>query len=194
MGRNLQFSCACGELHGVLRDVDARSGTHVTCHCDDCRANLTALGHTDPGAKGVDIFQTTPDRITIEAGGENLGILRLGPKGLLRWYAKCCSTPLFNTLPSGKIPFVGVQTTALKDTDALGPIQVRGFIPGKNGKQTHQGLPKMIIGMGSRALSARLSGKHRDTPFFDADTGAPTAPQRLLTREERAAALQGFSN
>ena len=122
-GRTLHFACSCGELAGRLVDVDARDGTHIVCHCDDCRANLVALGHTDPGAEGVELFQTTPDKIKIDQGGENLALLCLSPKGLMRWYAKCCSTPLFNTTSRRGMAFTGVAAGIIQNHEVeLGPI------------------------------------------------------------------------
>ena len=37
-------------------------------------------------------------------------------------------------------------------------------------------------------LVARLRGRHRDNPFFDAATSQPVAEPRVLTRQERAEA------
>lgn len=189
-GRTLHFACACGELHGRLVDVAAHDGTHIKCYCDDCRTNLVALGHSDPAAEGVDLFQTTPDKIKIDAGGENLSVLRLSPKGLMRWYAKCCSTPLFNTMAKRGIPFVGVAGDQIKEHEALGPVRARGFVP-KDGKTTHENAGHMMTSMMARAGKSWIKGTWRDTPFFD-ETGTPTVPPRVLSREERAAALMGL--
>lgn len=191
-GRTLHFACACGELSGRLVDVDARSGTHIVCHCNDCRANLTALGHSDPGDAGIELFQTSPDKIKIDTGGEHLALLRLSPRGLMRWYAKCCSTPLFNSMNRRAMPFAGVSVAALKEPEAIGPIVTRGFVKAPSGKVKHEGLRPMLTGMMGRMGKAWIDGSWRDTPFFD-DTGAPTREARVLTREERAAAFMGLT-
>ena len=192
-GRTLHFACSCGELAGRLVDVDARDGTHIVCHCDDCRANLVALGHTDPGAEGVELFQTTPDKIKIDQGGENLALLRLSPKGLMRWYAKCCSTPLFNTTSRRGMAFTGVSAEIIKNHETeLGPVIARGFIKTPSGKVTHEGLRPMLTSMMGRMGKSWIKGTWRDTPFFD-ETGIPVREARVLTREERAAAFMGLS-
>lgn len=192
-GQTLHFACACGELEGRLVDVDARDGTHIVCHCNDCRANLVALGHSDPGAEGVELFQTTPDKINIDQGGEHLALLRLSPKGLMRWYAKCCSTPLFNTPSHRVMAFTGISAKIIRDHEtALGPVIARGFVKTPSGKTKHEGLRPMLISMMGRMGKAWISGAWRDTPFFD-DTGTPSREARILTREERAAAFMGLN-
>ncbi|MEM8978843.1 MAG: DUF6151 family protein [Pseudomonadota bacterium] len=184
--KNIALSCTCGSLQGVLKDVSPRTGTHLICHCDDCRAANNHIGKSDPGDEGIDLFQTTPDKIEIVKGGGNLGIMRLGPRGLMRWYATCCNTPMFNTLASAKLPFVGVQAASLEAPDELPRVTSRMHKKGKDGKPKHQGAGRAGFKIVQRMAAARISGRWKDTPFFDATTLDPVVEPQVLTRKERA--------
>tara|TARA_R110002094_G_scaffold817_2_gene4581 strand:- start:1069 stop:1656 length:588 start_codon:yes stop_codon:yes gene_type:complete len=187
--RDIPFSCTCGMLKGTLRGASPRSGTHAECFCTDCRAAEIHLGQPDPAPNPVGIFQTTPDKIHIDAGNDQLAVFSFGDKNLLRWYASCCGAPLFNTMRSPKFAFVGVRTNRLDDTAPLGPIVGRGFVPVIGGKPKHEGLPHLIWGMVSRVTGARLSGRWKQTPFFDTQTLTPTRDVQVLPKGTRASLL-----
>ncbi|MEM7643874.1 MAG: DUF6151 family protein [Pseudomonadota bacterium] len=184
----LDFACSCGRLQGEVRDVSPQAYTNIVCHCDDCRSAYTHLGKADP--EKVGILQTTQDRVRITAGGENLRVFRNTPNGPLRWYATCCDTPLFYTMPKARLVHVGVNSDRLADPSAIGPVQVEGFVPTPSGKPKHKNAGRMVLRMMSRMAAKNLSGDWRKSPFFD-ELGKPTVPPKLLTREERAAALMG---
>jgi hypothetical protein len=127
--------------------------------------------------------------LTLTKGQEHLACLRLSPRGLMRWYAGCCNTPMFNTLLSPKLAFVGIVTDCLNDAEPLGKPVCQAFVPQPKGGRAHKGTLRLVLPLASRLLSARLSGTWRDTPFFD-DNGKPVEKARVLTREERAAAAR----
>lgn len=183
-GRTLGFACRCGTLRGEIRDVDARAATNVVCHCADCRSAYTHLGMADP--EKVGILQTTQDRVRITAGGDRLRLFRLSPRGALRWFATCCDTPLFYTPTKPRLVHVGINADRL--AEPLGPVEAEAYIPAPDGKPRHRGLGRMVGRMAVRMAAENLSGDWRDSPFFDGG-GAPVVPPRVLTREERAAAL-----
>lgn len=90
--------------------------------CDDCQSYAYQMDRADDildPSGGTELYQTTLSNITITQGAEHLGCLRLSPKGLMRWYAGCCDTPIANTLPRHKVPFAGVVHSFF-DRDALG--------------------------------------------------------------------------
>ena len=64
-------------------------------------------------AGGTRIYQLPPANVQITGGQENLACLRLKEKGLIRWYAKCCNTPIGNTV-SKSMPFIGLIHTFIK--------------------------------------------------------------------------------
>ncbi|MCE8555507.1 hypothetical protein KBY29_14435 [Ruegeria pomeroyi] len=183
----LAFACSCGALAGHLTADAVRTGTRVGCHCPDCRAAELYFDQPDPAPGPVDIFQTSPDGFVIDRGAEHLALMRLSPKGLFRWYAKCCNSPLATTLNSAKKPFVGVNVRRLADPDALGRTRAHGFVPQPDGSRKHRNIAPAVYGLLTRMLAGRLSGHWRKTPFFDASTGEPVAKPYVLDKQTRAA-------
>ncbi len=180
---NVPFTCRCGSVKGTLHDVGY--GTHARCFCQSCRAADIHTGAADPGKDGVTVYQTTPDRISFEVGQDQLAAFSFGPKNLLRWQAKCCGTLLFNTLRSPKVSFAALRANRITDTTPLGPIRARGFIPAANGKHRHEGIGPLVAGMLGRALLGRVTGRWKQTPFFDIATQQPVADVEVLPFGER---------
>jgi hypothetical protein len=51
----------------------------------------------------------------------------------------------------------------------------------------HAGIPiGTLVRVASRVLGWRLRGDHRQSPFFDPDSGAPIVQPRVLSAKERA--------
>lgn len=187
-GETLGFACTCEALRGEIRDVASSDYMHVVCHCRDCRSAYTHLGLADP--EKVAMLQTSQDRIRISQGGDNLRVFRHTAKGALRWYATCCGTPLFYTPLKGRLVNVGVHLDRLDAPEAVGRVMAEGFVPKPGGGRTHRGAGRMLARMVSRMAAKNLNGEWRDTPFFD-DEGSPARDPKILSREERAAALMG---
>jgi hypothetical protein len=176
---DLPLRCRCGAWRGVLRAAAPRSGNRVVCYCDDCQAFAHWLGDARgvlDAAGGTDIFQTSPARVEITAGGEQLACMRLRPgSNVLRWFARCCRTPIGNTPADPRFVLVGVIHacmdfgTAGRSADAvLGPIRGSAFpefargdraeLPRKVGVRHLARLVRII-------LAARLRGDVRRSPF-----------------------------
>jgi len=67
------------------------------CYCRDCQAFAHFLGKVDAildERGGSEIIQVLPRNLTFTQGIELLACMRLTEKGLLRWYAACCNTPI----------------------------------------------------------------------------------------------------
>ena len=112
MPADVPLRCACGTVRGVARGLSPTRGHRVVCYCDDCQRFAHFLGAAqtilDPHG-GTDIFQTSPARLEITAGGDLLACLRLRPRSnVLRWYAGCCRTPIGNTPADPRFVLVGV--------------------------------------------------------------------------------------
>src|SRR5262249_2209217 len=107
------FQCRCGEVRGRLASASPGTVNRVICYCDDSQALAHLLGRADllDVRGGSDIVQVAPASITFEQGQHRIAGLRLTPKGLFRWYARCCNTPVGNTI-SPAIPFVGISVQA----------------------------------------------------------------------------------
>ena len=180
------FSCTCGQVRGTISPATPSSGTHLTCHCKDCRAAAIYLKQPDPAPGGVDLFQTTPDTIRFSQGKERLAILRLGPKGPLRWYASCCKAPMFNTLSRPGPRFATAIVDRIEDASAIGPVRARAFVQAAGESPKHKNMGLMVWRLMTRMGAARLSGRWKQTPFFDVETGIPSAPVNVLSADERA--------
>ncbi len=196
---DLPIRCTCGTLCGVARGVSASRGNRVVCYCGDCQSFAHFLGRAGEildARGGTDIFQTSPARVEITQGRERLACMRLTPKGLLRWYASCCSTPIGNTLITRALPFVGLiqmyadSGPAKRERDeSLGPIRAHvntgAAKPDARGHKvrTSGALPS-ILRFARLTLQARLRGDQKRSPFFDAGSGAPSVAPRVLTADE----------
>jgi hypothetical protein len=182
----LEFSCDCGQLQGHISGNAVAHGTHIECYCSDCRAAQLYLEKPDPAPGPVDLFLTTPDKVTITKGVELLAPFRLSPRGPLRWRATCCNTALCSTGSGPKIPFAGFQTATLANKDRVGPVIAKTYVPKGDGKTAHKGALRMVASLLPQILSARLSGRWRNTPFFNTKTGDAVVEPVVLTKQERA--------
>lgn len=194
MGEDVELRCRCGEVHGWLRDASPRVTNRTVCYCDDCQAFLHHLGRADllDAHGGSDIVQVEPASVTFDRGTEEIVGLRLGPKCLHRWYARCCKTPLGNIVKPA-IPFIGLGQEIFGD---LAPER-RDALFGERwalmGKWAVGGPPKDMKGLSVGALGRAagflfrgwVRGRGWPSPFFDRATNAPRYPFTVLSKEER---------
>jgi hypothetical protein len=196
MSGNATLRCACGEVHGLVANASPATVNRVVCYCADCQAFLHQLGRADllDDHGGSDIVQVAPASVAFRRGEAHIAGLRLTPKGLYRWYAGCCRTPLGNTVGPA-VPFVGILAQAFaggtqRPDDLFGrPI---GAIYGKHAVG---GAPGASAGIGLRLMARaipmvlgwRLRGQAWPHPFFDRATRAPKFPLTTLSGAEREA-------
>ncbi|AKU98164.1 hypothetical protein AKJ09_04828 [Labilithrix luteola] len=116
MSRDVAVRCRCGEVQGRLRGVAPSKVNRVVCYCGDCQAFLHWLDRADllDPQGGSDIVQFAPSSLTFERGAKRIVGMRLSAKGLSRWYASCCKTPLGNTV-SPAVPFIGLLRQAVPE-------------------------------------------------------------------------------
>ena len=78
-----------------------------------------------------------------------IAAIRLTEKGLVRWYASCCNTPIGNTMAASGVPFIGVVGAFIAaPSAALGPIRGRGFAKSAKGGRDavpKDGLPDLVM-------------------------------------------------
>lgn len=197
---DLPIRCSCGALRGVASGVSGAVGNRVVCYCDDCQSFLHFLGNATEvldAHGGTDIFQMSPARLRFTEGSERLACMRLRPRGLLRWYADCCKTPIGNTPPTRALPFVGLIRVCvepfsgvLSADGVLGPVRARvnaRFAKGERAAlDAHDKATASMILRFLRILAmARLRGDQARSPFFDA-AGAPIVEPHVLSEEELA--------
>lgn len=191
---NLRLQCQCGSLRGNL------SHTHLAargvCYCKDCRAYSHHLGVetvTHDSLGGAEFVATQAKYLSFTDGAQNLACLSLSENGLLRWYAKCCNTPIGGTTRNWKVSYVGIVGVCLKADSlaferAFPQVQMR-----VNTGSAKQVPPRMLArtmislgGLMARVMASGVNGTYKTTPFFSAPTGSPTVPVVMLSQEQRA--------
>lgn len=193
---NHRFQCQCAKVVGEV--ADTRSAIHAVCYCRDCQAYAHHLGQPDAVLNplaGTEVVGTHARNVSFTRGAEQLPCLSLPEAGLLRWYARCCNTPLANTGRDWRMPYVGLVHLCLRAggeplAPAFGPVQMhletssaKGTPPRMRWSQL-----KALLGFMPRIAAARFTGSYRRTPFFTA-TGAPVVAVRVLSAAEREKAV-----
>ena len=115
--------------------------------------------------------------------------MSLSPKGLLRWYAGCCKTPIGNTPRDRKTHYVGLLGACLSEQPleaSFGPARVKLNTASARGpvESSRVGTVLAVLKLVAFMLPARFTDRHRDNPFFDAISGDPVERPDVLTRDE----------
>jgi len=199
---NHPLQCRCGTLKGYVGEPEKVN--RCVCYCRDCQAFAHFLGRANEildSKGGTDIFQTTSSRLTLTAGAEMLACMRLTENGLMRWYARCCNTPIGNTLANMQMSFVGLTHNCLENggkslDDSFGPVRM--LVNTKSAKEEVRSNSMAAIGGMMRImgmlLRARVNGSYKRTVFFSPHTRAPVATPKVLSRDERETLMQAVSH
>ncbi|MBQ1498542.1 MAG: hypothetical protein IIZ38_09525 [Sphingomonas sp.] len=135
---------------------------------------------------GTALYQSRCAKMRIVTGRDQLSCLHLTNKPTLRWYARCCDTPMFNTYRNGRIPYI---TTLVANCDSdqreriLGsPIghlftneatgDVRHLIPLSMAKLMRRFFRRMIVDI--------FAGDRRRSELFDPVTLDPVASPEMV--------------
>jgi hypothetical protein len=165
------------------------------CYCKDCQAFAHFLGKTGDildEMGGTDVIATLPKYLTFTQGFDALACMSLTEKGMLRWYARCCNTPIGNTPRDFKVSFVGLVHTCLEDPSrtlesSFGPVRMR--VNTRNAKGRPKSMPistvASVLRFSISLVHARLDGSYKRTPFFAPDRGTPVISPKVLTSSER---------
>ncbi|MEF8834476.1 MAG: DUF6151 family protein [Halofilum sp. (in: g-proteobacteria)] len=197
----LPIRCNCGAVraHADLRDHHAR---RAVCYCRDCRMFAHFLDRADTILDpygGTEVVQLPQGRLRFETGRERLACMRLTRRGLLRWHAACCHTPIGNIPAHRHLPYLGLihgcidyRAAGHTPDSALGPIAWRVnahdlAMPARD-IDAHDGIPlRALIPVAVRVLGWSLRGDPRRSPFFEPATGTPIATPRVLSPDEHTA-------
>jgi hypothetical protein len=186
-----RFQCACGTVTGEIAHPER--AMRAVCYCHDCQAYARLLGAADrtlDASGGTDVLATQSKYVRFTSGLEQLACMSLYPKGLLRWYAKCCNTPIANTPRGWKLPYAGMVHTCMRQPQPLEEsfprVQLRVNTQSASGPVPQDRSVRGLLSFASvmaRLGFARLRGAYRSTPFF----GPHGSPVVGVTLAERAA-------
>jgi hypothetical protein len=188
------LQCLCGTIKGFVGEPERAN--RAVCYCRDCQAFAHFLGKSDEildELGGSEVIQVLPKNVTFIQGTEALACMRLTAKGLLRWYAGCCNTPIGNTLDNFKISFIGLVHNCLETADrpiqdSFGPVRVWVNTKGAKGnpKPKTVGIGTTILWFLANVAKARIDSSYKQNPLFLVDKGTPIVSPRVLSPEERA--------
>ena len=186
--------CRCGTLQGRVAAPDRAMGRGI-CYCTDCRAFAHFLGRADDVLDlqgGTDVIATHPQHVVINQGLDALACMSMSPRGLLRWYASCCRTPIGNTVRNPKLAYVGLVHTCLEGAGvpierSFGPVTLRLNRDSATGPvaERSRGMFGSALRFMRTTFGARIAGSYKRSPFFDADSGMPVVAPHVLTKAER---------
>src|SRR5436190_22157980 len=166
--RNSDYAirCKCGRLHGVLsRSAPA---TRAICYCRDCQAYAHALGKPETildSLGGTEVVASVQQYVSFTKGADSLACLSLGERGLLRWYASCCNTPIANITRDPKLSYVGIMHCCLGTTASLdsvfGPARIAVNTKHAKGKVARTNPLRALVSIArimASVLRARVNG------------------------------------
>ena len=192
---NHPLQCRCGTLKGYVSPPNM--ACRALCYCKDCQAFANFLERPDDRVLnergGTEIVATLPRHVHFTQGLEALVCMSLSDRGLLRWYASCCNTPVGNTPRDFKVPYVGLIHSCLAKRDpslqdSFGPV--RAVLETKSAKGEVKSTPirnlVALLAIMKSVIAARLSGSYKSNPFFVEGSGTPIKQPRVLTKVERA--------
>ncbi|BBN83709.1 hypothetical protein PA25_36940 [Pseudoalteromonas sp. A25] len=173
----LSLSCQCKKMQACVEPIAPKLANHLTCYCRDCQKFAVALNRADDVLNeyaGTTILQVPIAHFKFLEGKEHLGCLRLTKKGLYRWYAKCCNTPIGNTL-NGGWPFIGIIHSFIDDNKL---VEKAGVVKGSvHIKEASREIPvqrlgpcghtQLVLATLQKLALWKLQGKHKPSEFFD---------------------------
>lgn len=190
---NHPLRCNCGKLTGTLKQT--KDINRCVCYCTDCQAFARFLKRHDilDEIGGTSILQTLPKHVSFVEGTENLACIRLTENGPLRWYAACCNTPIGNTAPNFKLPFIGLIHNCLSAEQAsldetFGAIRMRVSTQDAIGEHKPKSIGFLagtlrVMGM---VIRSRFDGSYKTNPFFSPETGNPIVTPQVLSQDLKA--------
>ena len=187
------LQCRCGQLKGAI--ARAARLTRVSCYCRDCQAYAHALGNPETvldDLGGTDIVASLQQHVTLTGNTEVLACLSLSKRGLLRWYAGCCNTPIANTTRDFRLSYVGLVHTCLGQSSsaldvAFGPERIAVNTKHAKARVASSRLRTItsMLSIFASVARARIDGTYRKSPFFNTANGNPVVVPRILSASER---------
>lgn len=188
----VEIHCDCHEVKIELLNFPKSCAGRVTCYCDDCQKYLKKIGREElmDNYGGSEIIPIHPGCFNIVEGQENLICYSLSPRGLRRWTAKCCNTPIANTTSS--LPWMGLSSAVFENSrlnreKELGEIKVRvmgKFMQGKAPFKVSQKVKLSdLFKLWPFFMKGLLFRKLKKNPLFQEDGSTPISPIVLLKKD-----------
>ena len=189
------IQCRCGNVQGRVSPKGLSN--RVKCYCADCQAFAHFLGNEKDILEeqgGTEIVQLAQPCVHFDKGLEHLGIMRLSPKGLLRWHTTCCNTPIGNTLANPKTVFVGLVSNILDkksmDADFSSKVSlVNTDAALGNPKPKSNGLMISLLKVLWLAVSHQFGKRYLQSSFFNQE-GKPIVNPNVIPKEQAIALKQ----
>jgi hypothetical protein len=191
---NHPLRCRCGTVQGRVAEPHKAMGRGV-CYCKDCQAYAHFLGREGDVLDvqgGTDVIAIHPEHVVLTQGLDALTCMSLSPRGLLRWYASCCRTPIGNTARNPKLAYVGLVHTCLEGSGvpierSFGPVSLRLNAASATSavSEKSQGVFGSALRFIGTMLGARIGGSYKHSLFFDVASGMPVVAPHVLTKAER---------
>ncbi|NQD96393.1 hypothetical protein HP532_27405, partial [Pseudomonas sp. CrR25] len=137
---------------------------------------------------GTEIVQVAQQRLLFFQGENLLSAVRLSNKGMIRWYATCCGSPIGNTMASPKASFIGLIHTCLdrrqmdKDFGADVAVLNTDTALGET-KPKQRGLLGVLARFIWIVVTNRFNGRYKKSPFFNS-SGLPRVTPKILEADE----------
>lgn len=188
----ISLSCACGKIIGFTKNVNAQSGNRIVCCCTDCQKFAMFLQQENQVLdqyNGTDIFQMPISYVKITEGNEHIACVKFSQKGLHRWYAKCCNTPIGNTL-GHKAPFIGVihnfmNNQATRDSDLGASLGIAHWQSAKIPvpEEHKMSLFKISMRVLGKLIMWKIRGLEQPSVFFNPDGSTVSKPEVLKNKK-----------
>ena len=195
---DIPLRCKCGHFRAKVQHTSPKEINHIKCNCKFCQSFARYLGRADELIDqwgGVDLFQIRPSRLVLTSGLDTLRCVHLTQNGARRFYTTCCQTPIANTLPTGKFPFLGLFSYAV-DLEALtyplektiGPIlaRINAHNPGHQRETSATRWHQLSMAVRFAFLLGKwwILSEQKFSPFFEANGQHIVSPERISIPKE----------
>jgi hypothetical protein len=166
----------------------------AVCYCNDCQAYARFLrtpGVVDQNG-GTEVVASLPKHVHFTAGLDVLACMSLSERGLLRWYASCCNTPVGNTPRNPSLPYVSVVHSCL---EASSPTiessfgQLHTAVNTKSARNKVRSTPIAstvgLLTLTKAVLGAHLTGAYKINPFFMPGSRISIRQPQVLSNSQR---------
>lgn len=113
-----KIRCNCGKFQAELRNM--KYGTRTICYCKDCQSYahyLKISNYLLNDLGGTEVIAVRPQQISIIFGKEELSCVSLTESGSLRWFTRCCTTPICNMSRNIRTAHIVIIHTCLDHSD-----------------------------------------------------------------------------